>query len=115
MHKEERMEPREVDFAHTDSATRKRREKAVGLAKYIWDRGISGAELLSLTDGTLRKLARAAGSHPPSTKETWFTVVELLEQKSAWAQRNPAHPAATPAHSDEKIMWIKPPVRPWDR
>ncbi|MEV0945073.1 hypothetical protein [Rhodococcus sp. NPDC049939] len=108
------MEPREVDFAHTDGAARKRREKAVGLAKYAWDRGISGKELLALEDGTLRKLARAAGSNPPSTMETWLVVVELLDQKSAWAERHSDHPAAARDHLDEKIMWVKPPVQPWD-
>ncbi|MDV7241431.1 MULTISPECIES: hypothetical protein [Rhodococcus] len=107
------MEPQEVDFAHTEGAARKRREKAVGLAKYVWDRAISGKELLDLTDGTLRKLARAAGSNPPSTMETWLTVAELLDQKSAWAERHPDHPSASPAHADEKIMWVKPPVAPW--
>ena len=45
--------------------------------------------------------------------ETWLTVVELLDQKSAWAERHPDHPAATPAHRDEKIMWVKPPIVPW--
>ncbi len=46
--------------------------------------------------------------------ETWLTVVELLDQKSAWAERHPPdHPAATPAHRDEKIMWVKPPIVPW--
>ncbi|WP_072690777.1 hypothetical protein [Rhodococcus marinonascens] len=107
------MEPQEVDFAHTDGAARRRREKAIGLAKYVWDRGISGKELLALTDGTRRKLARAAGSNPPSTIETWNIVAEMLEQKSTWAQRHSEHPAATPAHLDEKIMWVKPPVQPW--
>ncbi|MFZ2178177.1 MAG: hypothetical protein WAW17_29955 [Rhodococcus sp. (in: high G+C Gram-positive bacteria)] len=107
------MEPQDVDFAHTEGAARRRREKAMGLARYIWDRGISGPELLDLPDGTLRKLARAAGTNPPSTMETWTTVVELLEQKFAWAQRHPDHPAAKPAHPDEKIMWVKPPIVPW--
>ncbi|MDH6287522.1 hypothetical protein ACNJ7E_09835 [Rhodococcus sp. NM-2] len=107
------MEPQEVDFAHTEGAAKRRREKAMGLARYVWDRGISGQELLDLTDGTLRKLARAAGSNPPSTMETWLTVVELLDQKTAWAERHPDHPAATPAHRDEKIMWVKPPIVPW--
>ncbi|AOW94167.1 hypothetical protein BFN03_19780 [Rhodococcus sp. WMMA185] len=107
------MEPQEVDFAHTDGAARRRREKAIGLAKYVWDRGISGEELLDLTDSARRKLARAAEINPPSTMETWNIVAEMLAQKSGWAARHPDHPAATPAHLDEKIMWAKPPVQPW--
>lgn len=101
------------DFAHTDQAARNRREKAVGLARYIWDRGISGGELLALPEDRLRKLARAADAHPPSTMETWAAVAELLDQKSAWASANPDHPGAAPIHADEKIMWIKPPITPW--
>ena len=107
------MEPDEVDFAHTDAADRKRREKATELARFAWDRGISGAELLDLPDDRLRKLARAAGANPPSTRETWTVVADLLDQKSAWATANPDHPQATPAHADEKIMWVKRPIPPW--
>jgi hypothetical protein len=107
------MEPDEVDFAHTDAADRKRREKATELARFAWDRAISGAELLDLPDDRLRKLARAAGANPPSTRETWTVVADLLDQKSAWAAANPDHPQATPAHADEKIMWVKRPIPPW--
>ncbi|MGW9566852.1 hypothetical protein [Prescottella equi] len=106
-------DPNEVDFAHTDAADRKRREKATGLARYIWERDISGAELLDLPDAQLRKLAREAGVNPPSTRETWTVVAELLDEKSRWATAHPGHPQATPTHSDEKIMWIKRPITPW--
>lgn len=101
------------DFAHTDQAARRRREKAVELARFAWDRGISGAELLALPDAQLRKLARAAGTHPPSSMETWKVAVDLLGQKEEWAQRNPGHPATARAHEDEKIMWVKRPVPGW--
>ena len=101
------------DFAHTDQAARMRREKALELARYVWDRGISADELLALPDPVLRKLARAAGVHPPSTLETWRETGELLAQKAAWALRNPAHPSATAPLADEKIMWVKRPVPGW--
>ena len=107
------MEPDDVDFAHTDLADRMRRDKAVGLARYVWDRAVTGAELLDLPDGRLRKLARAAGVNPPSTGETWKVVAALLDEKSRWASAHPDHPQATPAHADEKIMWVKPPLPPW--
>ncbi|NUS42971.1 MAG: hypothetical protein HOQ24_04690 [Mycobacteriaceae bacterium] len=103
----------DADFAHTDHATRSRHEKATQLARYIWDRGITGAELLALPLTLRRKLARAAGANPPSTEETWILVADLLSRKSAWAAAHPDHPAARPADADEKILWVKPPVTPF--
>jgi hypothetical protein len=101
------------DYAHSGHAEAMRAEKTVRLARFAWDRGISGAELRGLDAATRRKLARAAGVNPPSTDETWAAVAELLNRKEAWASRNPGHPAALRAHPDEKLMWVKPPVKPW--
>ena len=103
----------EPDFAHTDGADSKRREKAVALARYIWELGISRTELAELADGTLRKLARAADVNPPSTRETWDLTGDLLDRKDEWARANPDHPAAVPSRRDEKITWVKPPIAPW--
>ncbi|WP_036495293.1 hypothetical protein [Nocardia sp. BMG111209] len=102
-----------TDWAHTGHASKERAEKARRLAGYVWQRDISGVELLELPDPARRKLARAAGINPPSTDETWTLVADLLNEKDAWAARNPQHPAARREHSDEKILWVKPPVRPW--
>ena len=107
------MDADEVDFAHTDQAGRKRREKALELARYAWDRAISGGELLQLSDASLRKLARAAGANPPSTRETWTVAAELIDAKDRWAAAHPDDPRAARAHADEKIMWVKPPITPW--
>lgn len=107
------MDTPDADFAHTDQAEKMRREKAVNLARFIWDRGIDSTELSALSDEQRRKLARAAGANPPSTNETWVTVAGLLDEKNAWAADHPGHPAAAPGHRDEKIMWIKPPITPW--
>lgn len=101
------------DFAHTDQAAKNRREKAVVLARFAWDRGITGAELLAMTDDYRRRLAREAGAHPPRTMETWNSVAELLDEKTRWARAHPDHAAAGRARLDEKIMWVKPPVRSW--
>lgn len=103
----------EPDFAHTDQAARMRQAKATTLARYAWDRAITGAELLALPEAQLRKLARAADAHPPSSMETWKVTAALLEQKAAWALRNPDHPGAAMARADEKIMWVKRPVPGW--
>lgn len=101
------------DFAHSTSSEERRREKAITLARYIWDRGISSSELRGLTDEQLRKLARAAEVNPPSTSETWTAVESLIDQKDQWARAHPDHRAAKPQHPDEKIMWIKPSIKPW--
>ncbi|MFJ4651162.1 hypothetical protein ACIP5Y_07790 [Nocardia sp. NPDC088792] len=103
-----------ADYAHSDFADRSREEKARRLAAYIWDRAISGAELLEMPPAQRRKLARAADTNPPSTDETWQAAARLLAEKDAWATRNPGHEAARRAHADEKIMWVKPPVKPWE-
>ncbi|MFC9897622.1 hypothetical protein ACFVMC_28365 [Nocardia sp. NPDC127579] len=101
------------DYAHSDVSVNRRAEKARRLATYLWDRDISGAEVLDLSAATRRKLARAADTNPPSTDETWTVVARLLDEKTAWATRNPGHPAARRPSAEEKILWVKPPVRPW--
>ncbi len=103
-----------TDYAHTDHASKGRAEKARRLAAYLWHRAVTGPELLTLTPPTLRKLARAADTNPPSTEETWKQVAALLDEKDAWAARHPNHPGARREHPDEKILWIKPPVKPWE-
>ncbi|RVW04643.1 hypothetical protein [Rhodococcus spongiicola] len=107
------MDADDVDFAHTDQASRRRREKALALARFAWDRGITGAELLELPDDRLRKLARAAGTNPPSTHETWTVAAELIDEKDRWAAAHHGDPRAVRPHTDEKIMWVKPPIAPW--
>ncbi|MEV6773998.1 hypothetical protein AB0N05_35725 [Nocardia sp. NPDC051030] len=102
-----------ADYAHSDHASRSREEKAKRLAGYVWSRGITGAELLDMPLAQQRKLARAADTNPPSTDETWTVVARLLDEKDAWAARHPEHPAARRTHADEKILWVKPPVKPW--
>jgi len=102
-----------ADYAHSEAAAAGRAAKARQLATYLWDRDISGTELLGLTPAVRRKLARTAGTNPPSTDETWLAVARLLDDKAAWAERQPWHPAAQRKHTDEKLLWVKPPVTPW--
>ncbi|GEM_PF-444778 len=103
----------DADFAHTDRAEKNRRDKALALARFVWDHGVTGAELLAMSDEVRRRLARAADAHPPRTMETWTLVASLLDEKDAWARAHPDHPAARRAHRDEKIMWVKPATRSW--
>ncbi|WP_430333446.1 hypothetical protein [Rhodococcus sp. ACT016] len=107
------MDADEVDFAHTDQASRKRREKAVELARFAWERDVTGTELLDLPEDRLRKLARAAGTNPPSTRETWTVAAELIDTKDRWAAEHPDDARSARPHADEKIMWVKPPITPW--
>lgn len=102
-----------ADYAHSPAAEAGRAAKARQLAGYLWDRDISGSELLGLSAAVRRKLARAAGANPPGTEETWQSVARLLDEKAAWAARHPGHPAAARHHIDEKLLWVKPPVAPW--
>lgn len=102
------------DYTHNDHAARSRAEKARALAAYLWDRGIGAVELAALPAATRRKLARAAEVNPPSTDETWSAVAALLDDKDGWAARHPGHPAARRPHLDEKLLWVKPPVTPWN-
>ncbi|MEU4313148.1 hypothetical protein [Nocardia sp. NPDC024068] len=102
-----------ADYAHSPAAEAGRAAKARELAGYLWDRDISGRELLELSPAARRKLARAAGVNPPGTQETWRSVANLLDEKSGWAARHPSHPAAQRPHTDEKLLWVKPPVTPW--
>ncbi len=64
-------------------------------------------------DDRLRKLARAAGANPPSTRETWTVAAQLIDEKDHWAGQHPDDPRAARDHADEKIMWVKPPIVPW--
>ncbi|MFB7860288.1 hypothetical protein [Rhodococcus qingshengii] len=47
-----------VDFTHTSYAEAARYADSIKLARYIWDRGICGAELLDLSGATRRALAK---------------------------------------------------------
>ncbi|WP_280182662.1 hypothetical protein [Nocardia cyriacigeorgica] len=101
-----------ADYAHSDAAARSRAEKARRLAGFLWDRGITGTELLAMPAALRRKLARAAQTNPPSTGETWESVARLLDEKDVWAARHPDHPAAGGGPHDAKIIWGKPPETP---
>ncbi|WP_039796497.1 hypothetical protein [Nocardia araoensis] len=102
-----------TDYAHNDAADKSRAEKARRLASYLWHRGITGSEVLAMPAPVRRKLARAAETNPPSTDETWTVVARLLAEKDDWAARHPRHAAARREHTDEKLLWVKPPITPW--
>lgn len=96
-----------TDFAHSSLAQARRHSKALVLARFLWNRGITVVELTGFDAGQRRKLARAADVAPPSSDETWKIVTELLNEKTAWAASHPDHPAAAQPDMNEKIMWVK--------
>lgn len=100
-------------YAHTPLAEQRRKQKALILARFTWDRAITAAELLAMSPEQRRKLARAAGVAPPGSGRTWTVTANLLDTKTLWAQHHPHHPAASHPHADDKITWVKPPIQPF--
>ncbi|UYM07659.1 hypothetical protein [Solicola gregarius] len=96
-----------ADFGHTEQAAARRAEKVRALASYCWERALGSADLQTMTDAARRRLARAADVHPPSSWETWGLVCDALDDKDAWAKRNPAHPAATRSHALGRAQWVE--------
>lgn len=93
-------------FKHSDKAAANRLVKARTLARWLWDRGIDGDELVACTPALRRRIARAAGVNPPSGIDTWSVVAEMLDEKDEWLGRHPGHPSGARAHEGEKADWI---------
>lgn len=93
-------------FRHSEKAAANRLVKATVLARWLWDRGIDGDELVACGAAQRRRMARAAGVNPPSGIDTWSVVAEMLDEKSAWMERHPGHPSGAREHEDEKSQWI---------
>lgn len=100
------MSDEAADFGHTEQAQARRAEKVRALAAYCWDRALTSTDLRAMTDGTRRRLARAADVHAPSSWETWGRVCEALDDKDAWATRNPGHLAATRPRPLGRSQWV---------
>lgn len=89
-----------IDYAHTPTATEKRRVKAKTLARWCYHRGVTAAALTSADSATRRRVAQRAGVLPPrecpgsALAETWRLVVELLAQRHMWDE---AHRRDAPA------------------
>lgn len=96
----------EVDFAHTPQARRRREEKARRVACWCWDRAVTSADITASDAAARRRIAREAGVPCPRTLETWARVQELLDAKTAWAARHPAHPAAAQPLARDYPTWV---------
>lgn len=84
----------QVDWAHTATAERSRVRKARRVARWLYDQGITAAQVPATPPGVLRAWARAAGCVPPSTPQTWVATLTALQALQSWAEANPGHPAA---------------------
>lgn len=97
-------------FRHSDRAEANRAAKAKTLARWLWDRGIDGDDLIAFSPAHRRRVARAAGVNPPSGIDTWAATAELLDAKAAWVADHPGHPSGLRAHEDERAAWAPEPA-----
>ncbi|MGL3806378.1 hypothetical protein ACSYDW_09800 [Paeniglutamicibacter sp. R2-26] len=92
-------------FRHGTKAEANRQQKAKELARWLWDRNISGEQVLSYTNKWRNKIARAAGVNPPSTLETWTVAAELMERMAQLAESGSRPGASDRHHLDEHEQW----------
>ena len=92
-------------FRHGTKAEANRQQKAKELARWLWDRDISGEQVLSYTNKWRNKIARAAGVNPPSTLETWTVATELMERMAQLAGSGSRPGASDRHHLDEHEQW----------
>lgn len=95
-----------VDYGHTNKAEVNRVKKARTLARWCYDRDLTVEDVGDAAAPTLRAWARAAGVLPPSTGETWDTVIVSIGMLEVWAGHNPEHPSAARPHADERSKWL---------
>lgn len=100
-----------ASFRYSSTAENNRKAKATTLARFLWDRNISGEELLAFSDAHRRRIARAVEINPPSTIDTWELTADLLAQKAEWLERNPEHPAGYRNELDNREMWCPEPLK----
>jgi len=103
------------DFAHTQQAEDNRVTKARNIARWCWERGLAGADILGASDAQRRRWAREAGALPPRTMETWDAVVSNLRLKAEWVREHPDDPGNARPLQHERAMWLgEAPVDPTD-
>ncbi|GAA1889948.1 hypothetical protein GCM10009715_39700 [Paeniglutamicibacter psychrophenolicus] len=92
-------------FRHGAHAEANRLTKARQLARWLWDRNISGEQVLGFTNKWRNKIARAAGVNPPSTLETWTVAVDLMARMEELAATGTQPEASERHHLDEHEQW----------
>lgn len=92
-------------FSHGAYAEANRLMKARALARWLWDRNISGEQVLGFTNKWRNKIARASGVNPPSTLETWTLAAELMGRM----EQLTGSEASARHHLDEHDQWANEP------
>lgn len=98
-----------ADYAHTEYAARNRYDKAKALAKWLWEQGVTAAQLDLWTDDEWARACRA-GVGRPASDETRLVVYGLMIVKEAWASAHRSDPAARRrVLSDEQVSALVAP------
>jgi len=82
-----------TDFGHTVQAARNRYAKAQELARYLWEAGVTAAQLDLWTDAEWARVAQSAVGRSASD-DTRLVVYGLMIVKQAWAAAHPTAPGA---------------------
>lgn len=93
-------------FRHGAKAEANRMLKAKDLARWLWDRDISGEQVMAFSNKWRNKMARAAGVNPPSTLETWTVVADLMERMAQLDDAGSASGISKRHHLDEHEQWV---------
>lgn len=96
-------------FSHGAHAVANRQLKARTLARWLWDRNISPAQVLGYSNKWRNKIARAAGVNPPSTLETWTVAAELMGAMEQLKASGTQPVASERHHLDEHEQWATEP------
>lgn len=82
-----------ADYAHNQHAARDRLEKAKAIGRWLWERGVTAAQLDLYTDAEWSRVARLAVGRAASD-DTRLVVYGLMLVKEAWAAAYPGEPGA---------------------
>lgn len=78
-----------ADYAHTEWANRKRREKALTLAKYLYEQGLRTADVLTMLTAERKAVEKACDVRTSHRDELWGLVVEALDDREDWDAQHP--------------------------
>jgi hypothetical protein len=100
-----------TDYAHNPHAARDRLEKAKAIARWLWDRGVTAAQLDAYTDAEWSRVSRLAADRSASD-HTRLVTYGLMIVKEAWAAANPAADGARRTLlTDEQATALAAPAR----
>lgn len=80
-------------FAFNDHANQLRRDKALKVAKYLYEEGTSVATALFLDEDAQKAAEKTVGVRTSHRPDLWAIVLELLEQRYDYDARHTPDPA----------------------